>query len=140
MFGKVMDARAAITSEFLEYEICTTFVMGRNRIACPRFGSILTWESSDAIQTCNLCSCRSFALRLDTYCVCSKPTRAGASSEGNVGPGATSGKKTKHEKGMTTGSSTRGDAKKGDAANPSDRDDPRSGASTMAAPKSGSKY
>jgi hypothetical protein len=29
----------------------------------------------------------------------------GASSEGNVGPGATSGKKTKHEKGMTTGSS-----------------------------------
>src|SRR5258708_40030567 len=27
----------------------------------------------------------------------------GASSEGNVGPGATSGKKTKHEKGMTTG-------------------------------------
>ncbi len=31
----------------------------------------------------------------------------GASSEGNVGPGATPGKKTKHEKGMTTGSSTR---------------------------------
>src|SRR5229473_5932201 len=43
----------------------------------------------------------------------------GASSEGNVGPGATPGKKTKHEKGMTTGSSTRSRANKGDAANPS---------------------
>ena len=64
----------------------------------------------------------------------------GASSEGNVGPGATSGKKTKHEKGMTTGSSTRGGAKKGDAANPSDQDNAGSGADTMAAPKSGSKY
>ena len=64
----------------------------------------------------------------------------GASSEGNVGPGATSGKKTKHEKGMTTGSSTRSGAKKGDAANPSDQDDAGSGAGTMAAPKSGSKY
>jgi hypothetical protein len=62
----------------------------------------------------------------------------GASSEGNVGPGATSGKKTKHEKGMTTGSSTHSGAKKGGAANPSDQDDAGSGA--MAAPKSGSKY
>src|ERR1700674_4913899 len=61
----------------------------------------------------------------------------GASSEGNVGPGATSGKKAKHEKGMTTGSSTRSGAKKGDAANPSDQDG--SGADNMAAPKSGSK-
>ena len=43
----------------------------------------------------------------------------GASSEGNVGPGATSGKKMKHEKGMTTGSSTRSRANKGDATNPS---------------------
>jgi hypothetical protein len=64
----------------------------------------------------------------------------GASSEGNVGPGATSGKKTKHEKGMTTGSSTRSGAKKGDAANPSDQDNVGSDADTMAAPKSGSKY
>ena len=64
----------------------------------------------------------------------------GASSEGNVGPGATSGKKTKHEKGMTTGSSTRSGSKKGDAANPSDQDNAGSGADTMAAPKSGSKY
>jgi hypothetical protein len=64
----------------------------------------------------------------------------GASSEVNVGPSATSGKKTKHEKGMTTGSSTRSGAKKGDAANPSDQDDAGSGADTMAAPKSGSRY
>jgi len=64
----------------------------------------------------------------------------GASSVGNVGPGATSGKKTKHEKGMTTGSSARSGAKKGDAANPSDQDNAASGADTMAAPKSGSKY
>jgi hypothetical protein len=64
----------------------------------------------------------------------------GASSEGNVVPGATSGKKAKHEKAMTTGSSTRSGAKKGDAANPSDQDDAASGAGTMAAPKNGSKY
>jgi hypothetical protein len=56
----------------------------------------------------------------------------GASSEGNVGPGATSGKKTKHEKGMTTGSSMRSGANKGGAANPSGQDN--------AAPKSGEKY
>jgi hypothetical protein len=43
----------------------------------------------------------------------------GASSEGNVESGATSSKDTKHEKGMTAGSSARGGANKGDAANPS---------------------
>ena len=64
----------------------------------------------------------------------------GASSEGNVVPGATSGKKTKHEKGMTTGSSTRNGANKGGAANPSDQDDAGSGTGTMAPPPmSGSK-
>jgi hypothetical protein len=64
----------------------------------------------------------------------------GASSGGNLGPGATSGKKTKHEKGMTTGSSARSGARKGDAANPSDQDNAGFGADTMAAPKRGSKY
>ena len=63
----------------------------------------------------------------------------GASSEGNVGPGATSAKKTKHEKGMTTGSSTRSRANKG-GVNPSDQDNGGSGADTMAPPKSGSRY
>jgi hypothetical protein len=43
----------------------------------------------------------------------------GASSEGNVESGATSGKAKKHEKGMTAGSSTRSGADKGGAANPS---------------------
>src|ERR1700694_4416189 len=64
----------------------------------------------------------------------------GASSEGNVGPGATSGKKTKHEKGMTTGSSTRSGAKKGGVANPSGQDNVGSGTDNMAPPKSGGKY
>ena len=66
----------------------------------------------------------------------------GASSEGTVTPGATRGKKTQHENGMTTGSSTRnGVAHKGGAANPSDQGDAGSGAGTMAPPPmSGSKY
>jgi hypothetical protein len=57
----------------------------------------------------------------------------GASSEGNISPGATSGKKTKHEKGMTTGSSRHSGAHKGDAANPSDQD-------SSAGPKGSGKY
>jgi hypothetical protein len=64
----------------------------------------------------------------------------GASSEGNVGPGATSGKKTKHEKGTTTGSSKRGGANNGGAANPSDQDNVGSGTDNNLAPKSGGKY
>jgi hypothetical protein len=42
MFGKVTGARAVITNEFLEYEICAMFAMDRNGIACPRFGFVLT--------------------------------------------------------------------------------------------------
>jgi hypothetical protein len=64
----------------------------------------------------------------------------GASSQGTVTP---RGKKTQHENGMTTGSSTRNGANKGGAANPSDQDDAGSGAGTgtMAPPPmSGSKY
>ena len=60
----------------------------------------------------------------------------GASSEGNVGPGATSGKKTKHEKGMTTGSSKRS----GDAANPSGQGNIDPDIESGAGPKSGRKY
>jgi hypothetical protein len=69
-------------------------------------------------------------------------TAPGASSEGNVSPGAIRGKKPQQEKGMTTGSSTRsGAAQKGSAANPSDQDDVGSGAGTMAPPPmSGSRY
>jgi hypothetical protein len=64
----------------------------------------------------------------------------GASSEGNVGPGATSGKKTKHERGMTTGSSPRSGADKGDAGNPSGQGsnvDPETGG---VGPKNAGKY
>jgi hypothetical protein len=41
---------------------------------------------------------------------------------------------------MTTGSSTRSGAKKGDAANPADQDNVGSDADTMAPPKRGEKY
>jgi hypothetical protein len=63
----------------------------------------------------------------------------GASNDGTVSPGATSGKKTQHEKGMTTGSSTRSKGK-GGAMNPSDQDNAGPGSDNMTAPKSGSKY
>ena len=68
----------------------------------------------------------------------SQPT-PGASSEGNVGPGATSGKKTKHEKGMTTGSSRRSSAK-GDAVNPSGQGNVDPDTESGVGPKSGGKY
>jgi hypothetical protein len=64
----------------------------------------------------------------------------GMSNDGTFSPGATSGKKTQHEKGMTTGSSTRSGTNKGGAANPADQDNAGSGADNMAAPKSGSRY
>jgi hypothetical protein len=64
----------------------------------------------------------------------------GAANEGTVTPGATSGKKTQHEKGMTTGSSTRSRTNKGGAMDPSDQGNPGSDVDTMPAPKSGSKY
>jgi len=52
----------------------------------------------------------------------------------------TSGKKTQHEKGMTTGSSTRSRANKGDAANPSGQGNVDLDNDSMAAPKRGEKY
>jgi hypothetical protein len=64
----------------------------------------------------------------------------GASSEGNVGPGATSGKKTKHEKGMTTGSSKRSGATEGDAVNPSGQGNVDPDTESGAGPKRGGKY
>jgi hypothetical protein len=68
-------------------------------------------------------------------------TAPGASSEGNVNPGATSVKKTQPTKGMTTGSSTRNGANEGGTVNPSDQDNAGSGAGTMAPPPmSDSKY
>jgi len=62
-------------------------------------------------------------------------TAPGASGQGTVTPGATSAKKTQHEKGMTTGSSTHSGANKSGTMSPSGG----SGADNMAAPNSGSK-
>jgi hypothetical protein len=61
----------------------------------------------------------------------------GGSNEGTISPGAT-GKKT--QKGTTTGSTTRSGVNKGGATDPSAQDNAGSGADTMAAPKSGSRY
>jgi hypothetical protein len=66
-------------------------------------------------------------------------TAPSASSQGTVSPGATSGKKTQHEKSMTTGSSMRSGANKNGTMSPSGPDNAGSGANNMAAPKSGSK-
>jgi hypothetical protein len=72
-------------------------------------------------------------------------TVPGASNDGNVTPGAT-GKKTQHEKGVTTGSSTRSGTNKGGGTNPSDQQTAVPSSDNMApptdnaAPRSGSKY
>jgi len=66
-------------------------------------------------------------------------TAPGASGAGTVSPGAASAKKTQHEKGMTTGSTTRSGANKSGTMAPSSPDKAGSGADNMAAPKSGSK-
>src|ERR1700716_1099402 len=93
----------------------------RNSIACPRLetpppnlGDLLM-RSKLAISALVVASLFGSTLIASAQ---SQPAPR-ASSEGNVGPGATSGKKTKHEKGMTTGSSRRSGAGKGDTANPS---------------------
>ena len=57
-----------------------------------------------------------------------------------VGPGASSDKKTKHEKGMTTGSSRRSGANKGDAVNPSGQGNVDPDTESGAGPKRGGKY
>jgi hypothetical protein len=42
MLGKLMEARAAVTNEFLEYEICAMFAFGPEQNRMPGFGFILT--------------------------------------------------------------------------------------------------
>jgi hypothetical protein len=129
-------------TSFLKYEICAMFAVGGTE---PHGGiglhpnhqlGSLRMRSKLAIFALVVASLFGSTLIASAQ---SQPA-PGASSEGNVGPGATSGKKTKHEKGMTTGSSTRNGANKGGTANPSDQDDTGSGAGAMAPSKSGSKY
>jgi hypothetical protein len=129
-------------TSFLENQICTMLPASElNRLqkvsgAYCKLGETFFMRSKLAISALVVASLFGSTLMASAQ---TQPA-PGASSEGNVGPGAASGKKTKHEKGMTTGSSTRSGAKKGDGAKPSDQDDTGSGADTMAAPKSGSKY
>jgi hypothetical protein len=131
---------APITNEFLEYEICAMFATGPERSRLPKVCIHSSQPGSLLMRSKLVISGLVVASLFGSTLIASAQSQPapGASSEGNVGPGATSGKKTKHEKGMTTGSSTHSGAKKGGAANPSDQDDAGSGA--MAAPKSGSKY
>jgi hypothetical protein len=111
-------------------------------IACPRFGvhpcnlGDLLMRSKLAISALVVASLFGSTLIASAQ---SQPA-PGASSEGNVGPGATSGKKTKHEKGMTTGSSRRSGANKGDAASPSGQGNVDPDIKSSAGPKSGGKY
>jgi hypothetical protein len=137
MFGNVLDASAAITNEVLENQICTMLPASEpNRlpkVSGPycNLGETFFMRSKLAFAALVVASLFGSTLIASAQ---SQPA-PGTSSEGNAGPGATSGKKTKHEKGMTTGSTTRSGAKNGDAANPSDQDNAGSEADTMAAPK-----
>jgi hypothetical protein len=128
-----------------EDEILEMIVTHRNGIACPRFGVILQPTETSPMRS-------KFAkLAISAVVVTSlfgstliasaqNQTAPSASNDGSVSPGATSGKKTQHEKGMTTGSSTRSGANKGGAASPPDQDNAGSPADNVAAPKSGSRY
>jgi hypothetical protein len=139
MFGKVMDACAAITNEFLDTKFAQCCPL-QGSIVCQKFRvHTVTGETvfiRSNLQSRLLLLRRSLARRF--LRLLGQP--AGASSEGNVGPGATSGKKTKHDKGTTTGSSTRSGAKKGHAADPSGQGQVDPDNDNIAAPKSGSKY
>jgi hypothetical protein len=142
MFGKVMDAAQQSRTSFFVYEICTMLPASElNRlpkVSCPyrNLGETFFMRSKLAISALVVTSLFGSTLIASAQ---NQPA-PGASSEGHVGPGATSGKKTKHEKSMTTGSSTRSGAKKGDAANPSGQGNVDPDNDNIAAPKSGEKY
>jgi hypothetical protein len=125
-----------------EDEICEMFATCRNGIACPGFGVFsvtygdLLMRSKLAIPALVVASLFGSTLIASAQ----TQTAPGASSEGTVNPGATSGKKMQHDKNMTTGSSTRGGANKTGTMNPSGHNNAGSGSDNMAAPKGGSKY
>jgi hypothetical protein len=124
-----------------EDEIFEMFAICRNGIACPGFGVFavtygdLLMRSKLAIPALVVASLFGSTLIASAQ----TQTAPGASSEGTVNPGATSGKKIQHDKGMTTGSDTRGANKTG-TMNPSGQNNAGSGSDNMAAPKGGSKY
>ena len=137
-----MDACAAITNEFLEYEICTMLPASELNRLPPVSGPYCNLGETFFMRSKLAISALVFASFFGSTLIASAQSQPapGASSEGNVGPGATSGKKTKHEKGTTTGSSTHSGAKKGHAANPSGQGNVDPDNDNIAAPKSGSKY
>jgi hypothetical protein len=113
----------------------------RNSISCQKFGHPVTVENLLMRSKLAMSALVVTSLFGSTLIASAQSQLApGASSEGNVGPGATSGKKAKHEKGMTTGSSAHSRANKGGAANPSDQDNVGSGTDNNVAPKGGGKY
>lgn len=134
--------RSDYDSVSVENEICAMFVTRRNQVGCRDLecfcNPMETFLMRSKLAISALVVTSLFGATL--IASAQNQTAPGSSSDGTVNPGAASGKKTQHEKGMTTGSSTRSGANKGGTANPSDQDNAGSGADNMAAPKSGSKY
>jgi hypothetical protein len=128
-------------ASFLENEICAMLVTHRNQIACRGLDKSCN-PTETFLMRSKLASALVVTSLFGSTLIASAQSQPapGMSNDGTVSPGATSGKKTQHEKGMTTGSSTRSGTNKGGAANPADQDNAGSGADNMAAPKSGSRY
>jgi hypothetical protein len=142
MFGKVKDDCAALTNESIEDEIFEMFATCRNGIACPCFGVFAVTYGDILMRSKLAIPALVVASLFGSTLIASAQTQTapGASSEGTVNPGATPSKKMQHDKGMTTGSDTRGGANKTGTMNPSGQNNAGSGYDNMAAPKSGSKY
>jgi hypothetical protein len=134
--------RSDCESVSVENEICAMFVTRRNLVACRGLEWFCNPMETFLMRSKLAISALVVASLFGSTLVASAQSQPapGMSNDGTVSPGATSGKKAQHEKGMTTGSSPRSGTNKGGMANPADQDNAGSGADNMAAPKSGSKY
>jgi hypothetical protein len=134
--------RSDYESVSVENEICAMLVTQRNQVACRGLEGFCNPTETFLMRSKLAISALVVTSLFGSTLIASAQSQPapGMSNDGTVSPGATSGKKTQREKGMTTGSSTRSGTNKGGAANPSDQDNAGSGADNMAAPKSGSKY
>src|SRR3984957_5025676 len=121
-------------------EICAMLVTQRNQVACRGLEGSCNPMETFLMRSQLAISALVVTSLFGSTLIASAQTQPapGMSNNGTVSPGASSGKKTQHEKGMTTGSSTRSGSKKGDAANPSGQGnvDP----DNIATPKSGETY
>jgi len=74
----VWQSAGAITKRFFGKSTLHNVASFKTQSSAKSFGvhTVTLGDLLYAIQTCNLRSCRYVALRLDTHCVCSKPTRA----------------------------------------------------------------